>query len=69
MACIPCLFLPALVAGSGAAGGIEGAKKNFTLMWVCIAVSIIGTILWIFFAIRKKRCKACLFPGKKKKKA
>ncbi len=64
MACIPCLFLPALAAGSATAGGVEGARRKKTWMWVFIALSIAATALWITWLIVKKKssCKSCNFP-------
>lgn len=59
MACLPCLLLPALAAGSAAAGGYEATKKRYTLMWISIAITVISIALWIFFRIRKKNCKSC----------
>lgn len=64
MACLPCLFLPALLAGSAGAGGIEAARKKKIWMWVFIGLSVVITAIWIIFLIRKKKgkCKSCSIP-------
>ncbi len=65
MACLPCIFLPALLAGTAGMSGIEAARKKKLLMWIFITLSIIILGLWIFFRIKKMKCKTCKFTNKR----
>lgn len=61
MACLPCLFLPALAAGSAGVGGVEGFRGQKTWMWIFIGLSVLLTVVWIVFLVRKKNgnCSTC----------
>ena len=58
MPCVPCLLLPAILAGGAStAGGVASKKK----MWIWMGISILLTVLsiWIYFKFIKKGCKTC----------
>lgn len=61
MACLPCLLLPALAAGSAGIGGLEATTSQTFLTWLFTVISLAATIIWFIFIIRKAdgKCKSC----------